>query len=111
MKGPAKVSGQDRPVLFLGHGARYIKSHICRVQLTIPFKSEHSKIQDKQVKAVNSQNNKENNIVNEIESSSDDEDDNKSDLQMHNTPIDNKKNHPYPTVVIKVVKITFKDSK
>ena len=84
-KGPAKVFGQDGPVLFLSHGARYINSHICRVQLTSPLRSEHSEIQDKQVKTVNSQNNTENNTVKEIESSSDEEDDNKSDLHMHDT--------------------------
>ena len=33
-KGPAKVLGQDGAVLFLRHGAKYIKVHICRVQLT-----------------------------------------------------------------------------
>ena len=65
------------------------------------MKKEHSETQDKQVKAVNSQNNTENNIVNEIESSSDEEDDNKSDLQMHHIAVDNRKNHPYPILVIK----------
>ena len=38
------------------HGARYIKAHICRVQLTSPLGSEHSEIQDKQVKSENNQN-------------------------------------------------------
>ena len=66
--------------------------------------------QDKQVKAVNSQNNTENNIVNEIESSSDEED-NKSDLQIHYIAVDNRKNHPYPILVIKPNQIiNFKDS-
>ena len=32
-KGPAKVLGQDGSVVFLRHGARYIKAHLCRVQL------------------------------------------------------------------------------
>ena len=72
--------GQDEPVLFLRHGTRYIKAHICIVQLTSPLKSEHPETQDKQVKAENCQNNAENNIGNEIESSSDEEDDNESDL-------------------------------
>ena len=36
-KGPAKVLGQDRPAIFLRHSARYIKAHICRVQLTSPL--------------------------------------------------------------------------
>ena len=40
--------GEDEPVLFLRHGTRYIKAHICRVQLTSPLKSEHSEKQDKQ---------------------------------------------------------------
>ena len=31
---PAKVLGQDGAVLFLCHGAKYIKAHIYRVQLT-----------------------------------------------------------------------------
>ena len=97
-KGPGKVFGQDGPVLFLSHGARYIDSHICRVQLTSRLRSEHSEIQDKQVKAVNSQNNTKNNIVNEIESSSDEEYDKKSDLQMHDTAIGNRKNHSYLTI-------------
>ena len=66
--------GHDGPVLFLRHGARYIKAHICKVQLTSPFWNEESEIQDKQVKSENSQNDTENNIVNEIESSSDEED-------------------------------------
>ena len=92
------------------HGATYIKVLICRVQLTSPLRSEQSETQDKQVKAANSQNNTENNIVNKIESSSDEEDDNKSDLQMHDTPIGNRKNHPYPTIVIKPNQIIkFKD--
>ena len=33
-KGPAKVLGQDGAVLFLCHGPKYIKAHICCVQLT-----------------------------------------------------------------------------
>ena len=36
-KGPAKVLGQDGPVVFLRHGSRYIKAHTCRVQHTKPF--------------------------------------------------------------------------
>ena len=103
--------GQDGSVLFLRHGARYITVHICRVQLTSPLKSEHSEKEEKQVKAENSQYNTENNIVKQIESSSDEEDDNESDLQMHDTEIDNRKNHPYRTVVIKPNQIIkFKDS-
>ena len=90
--------GQDGPALFLRRGI-YMKSHIYRVQLTSPLKSEHYETQDKQVKAVNTQNITENNVVNKIESSSDDEDDNKSDLQMLDTPIGKRKNHPYPTEV------------
>ena len=102
--------GQDGPALFLRHGARYIKPHICRVQLTSPL-SEHSETQDKQVKADNNQTNTENNIVNEVESSSDEEDDNISDLQMHDTAVGNRKIHPYPTVVMKSNQIIkFKDS-
>ena len=92
--------GEDEPVLFLRHGTRYIKAHICRVQLTSPLKSEHSEKQDKQVRSENSQNNTENNIVNETESSSDKED-KKSDLQMHDILIGNGKSHPYPTAVMK----------
>ena len=76
-----------------------MKSHIYRVQLTSPLKSEHYETQDKQVKAVNTQNITENNVVNKTESSSDDEGDNKSDLQMLDTPIGKRKNHPYPTEV------------
>ena len=93
--------GQDKPVLFLRHGTRYIKAHICEVQLNSPLKKEHSKTQDKQVKAVNSQNNTTNNTVNEIESSCDEDDGNESDLQIHDTATGNRKNHPYPTVVMK----------
>ena len=33
-KGPAKVLGQDGAVLFLCHGPKYFKAHICCVQLT-----------------------------------------------------------------------------
>ena len=33
-KGPAKVLGQDGPVVFLRHGTRHIKAHVCRVQST-----------------------------------------------------------------------------
>ena len=102
---------QDGPVLFLKHGARYIKAHICRVQLTSPLRSEYSEIQDKQVKSENSQNNTKNNIVNEIESFSDRKDGNESDLQMLNTAVDSRKNHPYPTVAMKPNQIIkFKDS-
>ena len=100
-KGSAKVLGQDGPVLFFRHGGRYIKAHICRVQLTSHLRSEHSEIQDKQVKSENSQNKTENNIVNEIKSSSDEEDGNESDLYMLDTAVGNRKNHPYPTVVMK----------
>ena len=110
-KGPAKVLGHDGPVLFLRHGARYIKAHICRVQLTSPLWSEESEIQDKQVKSENSQNDTENNIVNEIESSSDKEDGNKSDLQILDAAVDNRQNHSYPKVVMKPNQIIkFKDS-
>ena len=45
-KGPAKILGQDGPELFLRHGARYIKAHICRVKLTSPLKSKHSEKKD-----------------------------------------------------------------
>ena len=31
-KAPAKVLGQDGPVVFLRHGTRHIKAHVCRVQ-------------------------------------------------------------------------------
>ena len=31
-KGPAKLLGQDGAALFLCHGAKYIKAHICCVQ-------------------------------------------------------------------------------
>ena len=104
--------GQDGTVLFLRHGARYIKAHICRVQLTSPLKSEHSETQDKQVRAENSQNNTKNNTVNKIESSSDEEDDHESNLQMHDTAIGNRKNHPHPTVGMKPNQIIkFRDSK
>ena len=110
-KGLAKVLGQDGPALFLRHGARYIKVHMCRVQSISTLRSEHSETKDKQVEAVNSQNNTENNIVNEIKPSSDEEDDNKKDLQMHDTAIGNRKKHPYPTVVITPNQIIkFKDS-
>ena len=103
--------GHDGPVLFLRHGARYIKAHTCRVQLTSPLWSEESEIQDKQVKSENSQNDTENNIVNEIKSSSDEEDGNKSDLQMLDAAVDNRKNHSYPKIVMKPKQIIkFKDS-
>ena len=58
--------GHDGPVLFLRHGARYIEATICREQRTSSLRSEHAETQDKQVKAVNSQNNTENNIVKKI---------------------------------------------
>ena len=48
---------QDGPALFFRCGARYMKSHIYRVQLSSPLKSEYSETQDKKIKAVNSQNN------------------------------------------------------
>ena len=32
-KGPAKVLGQDGPVISLRHGTCYIKAHVCRVQV------------------------------------------------------------------------------
>ena len=31
-KGPAKVLGQDKSVLFIRQGSRYIKAHLCQVQ-------------------------------------------------------------------------------
>ena len=40
-KGPAKVLGQDGAVLFLHHGAKYIKAHICCVQLTCTNPKSH----------------------------------------------------------------------
>ena len=82
--------GQDGLVLFLRRGARYIKARTSRRQLTSPLRCEHYETQDKQVKAINSQNNRENNIVNKLKSSSH-EDDNKSYLQMHNTAVGNRK--------------------
>ena len=82
--------GQDGLVLFLRRGARYIKARTSRRQLTSPLRCEHYETQDKQVKAINNQNNRENNIVNKLKSSSD-EDDNKSYLQMHNTAVGNRK--------------------
>ena len=42
-KGPAKVLEQDRAILFLRHGAKYIKAHICRVQLTDTNPKSHLK--------------------------------------------------------------------
>ena len=82
--------GQDGLVLFLRRGARYIKARTSRRQLTSPLRCEHYETQDKQVKAINNQNNRENNIVNKLKSSSD-EDDNKSYLQMHDTTVGNRK--------------------
>ena len=82
--------GQDGLVLFLRRGARYIKARTSRRQLTSPLRCEHYETQDKQEKAINSQNNRENNIVNKLKSSSH-EDDNKSYLQMHNTAVGNRK--------------------
>ena len=109
--GKAQLKFWVKMDLDLRHCARYIKAHICRVQLTCPLRSEHSETQDKQVKAENSQNNTENNIVNKIELPSDEEDDNESDLQMHDTAVRNRKNHPYPTLVMKPNEIIkFKDS-
>ena len=100
---------QDGPALFFRCGARYMKSHIYRVQLSSPLKSEYSETQDKKIKAVNSQNNTENNVVNKTKSSSDDEDDNRSDLQMLDTP--SRKN---PSISSRSIKpnqiIKFKDS-
>ena len=81
--------GQDGLVLFLRRGTRYIKARTCRRQLTSPLRCEHYETQDKQVKAINSQNNREYNIV-KLKSSSD-EDDNKSYLQMHDTTVGNRK--------------------
>ena len=101
--------GQDGQILFLRYGTRCIKAHICRVQLTSPIRSEHSEIEVKHVRSENSQNNTENNIVHEIESSSDEEDGNESDLQMLETAVGNRKNHLYPTIVMKQI-IKFKDS-
>ena len=50
-------------------------------------------------------------MVNEIKSSSDEEDGNESDLSMLDTAVGNRKNHPYPTVVMKPNQvIKFKDS-
>ena len=39
-KGPAKVIGQDGPVVFIHHGGQLVKAHICRIQSTNPHKSE-----------------------------------------------------------------------
>ena len=96
-------------MLFLRHGARYIKAHICKLQLTSSLRNEHSETQDKHVKAENSQNKIQNNTINEIESCSNEEDE--SDLKMHDTAVGNRKNHPYPAVVMKPNQIIkFKDS-
>ena len=40
-KGPGKVLGQDGSVLFIRHGSRYIKVHLCRVQPVHIQKSNH----------------------------------------------------------------------
>ena len=39
-KGPAKVIGQDGPVVFIRHGGQLVKAHICNIQSTNPHKSE-----------------------------------------------------------------------
>ena len=39
-KGPAKVIGQDGPVIFIRHGGQIVKAHICHIQSTNPHKSE-----------------------------------------------------------------------
>ena len=40
-KGPGKVLGQDGSVLFIRHGSRYVKVHLCRVQPVHIQKSNH----------------------------------------------------------------------
>ena len=39
-KGPAKVIGQDGPVVFICHDGQLVKAHICHIQSTNPHKSE-----------------------------------------------------------------------
>ena len=39
-KGPAKVIGQDGPVVFIRHSGQLVKTHICQIQSTNPYKSE-----------------------------------------------------------------------
>ena len=39
-KGPAKVIGQDGPVVFIHHGGKLVKAHTCHIQSTNPHKSE-----------------------------------------------------------------------
>ena len=39
-KGPAKVIGQDGPVVFIRHGGQLVKAHIRHIQSTNPHKSE-----------------------------------------------------------------------
>lgn len=48
-KGPAKVLGQDGPVVFIRQGSRYIKAHVCCVQFADPHIQDQVKVTSTQL--------------------------------------------------------------
>ena len=88
-KGPAKVIGQDGPVVFIRHGGQLVKAHICHIQSTNLHKSEQeSKVTVEQTteRISDEDNSKLNNIAQKEKTSKrntvedDDEEDEEADL-------------------------------
>ena len=79
-KGPAKVIGQDGPVVFIRHGGKHIKAHSCRVQI----------VKEKSLKGSNEPHTVEKRkpTINDIEGKTyeDDNDDMEGDSDICNVP-------------------------
>ena len=55
-RGPGRVLGQKGPVVFVRHGSRYVKAHICCVQLASSFdiSTDNTKVGDRNYPKLNS---------------------------------------------------------
>ena len=74
-KGPAVVLGQDNCVVFVRHGARYLKVHTCRLQHALPCKDTTPTDQEKEDHPSNALFNSEPSPPLECSSESEDEND------------------------------------
>ena len=55
-RGPGRVVGQDGPVVFVRHGSRYVKAHICHVQpaSSSDIAADNAKVGDRNYPKLNS---------------------------------------------------------
>ena len=73
--GPAKVLGQDGPVVFIRHGSRYVKAHVCRVQPTEINAVNGEETEPQQPTSNSEISRRTKDIVNDTDDEVDDEDD------------------------------------